>query len=104
MKNNIFQNFVDNLKSQEEEQDIVKALDSFIKYLGFDDFERTNIQNIGNVLTTEVLGFDDRRIFISVIYNKDCSITGRYLITDENVNILDTITFKLDNNEWSEVE
>lgn len=101
MKNNIYQSFIDNLKNAEE-QDIVKALDSFIKYLGFDDFERTDIQIIGNVLTTEVLGFDDRRIFISVIDNIDFSITGRYVITDENVNVFDTITFKLENDEWSE--
>ena len=100
MKNNIYQSFVDNLKY--EEQDIVKALDSLIKYLCFDDFEMTSIKNNGNVLTTEVLGFDDRRIFISVICNKDFSITGRYVITDNNVEVLDTITFKLDNNEWSE--
>ena len=102
MKNNIYQSFVDNLKT--EEQDIMKALDSFIKYLGFDDFERTDTQNIGYVLTTEVLGFDDRRIFISVIDNKDCSITGRYTITDKDVNVLDIITFKQDNDEWSEYE
>ena len=100
MKNNIYQSFVDNLKT--EEQDIMKALDSFIKYLGFDDFERTCTQNIGHVLTTEVLGFDDRRIFISVIDNKDCSITGRYVITDKDVNVLDIITFKQDNDEWNE--
>ena len=100
--NNIYQSFVDNLKT--EEQDIVKALDSFIKYLGFDDFERTDTQNIGHVLTTEVLGFDDRRIFISVIDNKDCSITGRYVITDKDVNVLDIITFNQDNDEWSEYE
>ena len=103
MKNNIYQSFVDNLKNEEEEkEDMIKALDSFIKYLGFDDFGMTNIQNIGHVLTTEVLGFNDRRIFISVICNKDCSITGRYVITDKNVDVLDIITFKLDNNEWSE--
>ena len=102
MKNNIYQSFVDNLKYKEEEQDIVKALDSFIKYLGFDDFERTDTQNISYVLTTEVLGFNDRRVFISVICNKDCSITGRYVITDKNVDVLDIITFKLDNNGWSE--
>ena len=94
---------MDNLKNAKE-QDMVKALDSFIKYLGFYDFERTNIQNIGNdVLTTEVLGFNDRRIFISVIENKDCSITGRYVITDINVDVLDTITFKIYNNKWVEV-
>ena len=102
MKNNIYQSFVDNLKS--EEQDMVKALDDFIKYLGFYDFERTDTQNIGDVLTTEVLGFDDRRIFISVIDNKDCSITGRYVITDKDVNVLDIITFNQDNDEWSEYE
>lgn len=66
MKNSIYQSFVDNLKN-EEEQDIVKALDSFVKYLGFDDFEMTDIQNIDFGLTTEVLGFDDRRVFVSVI-------------------------------------
>ena len=100
MKNNIYQSFVANLKI-EEEQDIMKALDSFIKYLGFDDFERTCTQNIGYALTTEVLGFDDRRIFITVFENKD-SITGRYVITDKDVNVLDVITFKQDNDEWSE--
>lgn len=102
MKNNIYQSFVDNLKT--EEQDIVKALDSFIKYLGFNDFERTSAQNIGHALTTEVLGFDDRCIFITVIENKDCSITGRYVISDKHVNVLDIITFKQYNDEWSEYE
>lgn len=102
MKNTIYQSFVDSLKYNEE-QDIVKALDSFIKYLGFDDFERTSTQNTGYALTTEVLGFDDRRvfIFITVIDNKD-SITGRYVITDKDDNVLDVITFKQDNDEWSE--
>ena len=102
MKNNIYQSFVDNLKT--EEQYNVKALDSFIKYLGFDDFERTDTQNIGYVLTTEVLGFDDRRIFLSVIGNKDYNVTGRYIITDKKYKALDVITFKLENTEWSEVE
>lgn len=102
MKNNIYQSFVDNLKT--EEQDIVKALDSFIKYLGFDDFKMSHTQNIGYTLTTEVLGFDDRRIFITVIENKDCSITGRYVITDKDFNVLDTVTFKQDNEEWSEID
>lgn len=103
MKNNIYQSFVDNLKYNEE-QDMVKALDSFIKYLGFDDFERTCTQNIGYALITEVLGFDDRRIFVSVICNNDYIITGRYIITDKNVNVLDAITFKQDNDEWSEID
>ena len=69
----------------------------------FDDFERTSTQNTGYALTTEVLGFDDRRvfIFITVIDNKD-SITGRYVITDKDDNVLDVITFKQDNDEWSE--
>lgn len=102
MKNNIFQNFVDNLISKEE-QDMIKVIDSFIKYLGFDDFEMTDIQNIGNVLTTEVLCFDDRRIFITVFENKD-NITGRYVITDKDVNVLDIITFKQDNDCWSEID
>ena len=103
MKNNIYQSFVDNLKNVEE-QDMVKALDSFIKYLGFDDFERTNILNNDNdVLTTEVLGFDDRRIFVSVFEEKDYSIKCRYIITDKDVYVLDVITFKIYNNKWVEV-
>lgn len=92
---------MDNLKNAEE-QDIVKAFDSFIKYLGFEDFEMQTFKLGNDVLTTEVLGFNDRRIFISVIENKYCSITGRYVITDKNVNVLDTITFKQNNDEWSE--
>lgn len=103
MKNTIYQSFVDNLKYNEE-QDIVKAFDSFIKYLGFDDFERTCTKNIRYALITEVLGFDDRRIFVSVIQNKDFSITGRYIITDKNIEVLDAITFKQDNDEWSEID
>lgn len=102
MKNNIYQSFIDNLKT--EEQDMVKALDSLIKYLGFNDFKRTSTQNIEHTLTTEVLDFDDRCIFITVIENKDCSITGRYVITDKDYNVLDIITFKQDNDEWSEYE
>lgn len=102
MKNNIYQSFVDNLKHNEE-QDIVKAFDSFIKYLGFDDFKMSSTQNIGYALTTEVLGFDDRRIFITVTENKD-SITGRYVITDKDFNVLDTVIFKQDNEEWSEID
>ena len=102
MKNNIYKSFVDNLKT--EEQDTIKALDSFIKYLGFEDFSKSAFSYISELLSTEVLGFDDRRIFISVIDNKDCSITGRYVITDKDVNVLDIITFKQDNGEWSEYE
>lgn len=86
-----------------EDKGMVKALSDLIKYLGFDDFEKSSVLSSSNLLSTEVLGFDDRRIFISVIDNKD-NITGRYVITDENVEVLDTITFKLENNEWSEVE
>ena len=102
MKNNIYQSFVDNLKT--EEQDMIKALDSFIKYLGFEDFSKSAFSYVGELLSTEVLGFDERRIFLSVIGNKDCSVTGRYIITDKKYKALDVITFKLENNEWSEVE
>ena len=102
MKNNIYQSFVDNLKT--EEQDMVKVLDSFIKYLGFDDFPKSAFSYISELLSTEVLGFDDRRIFLSVIGNKDYSVTGRYVITDKKSKVLDIITFKLENNEWSVVE
>ena len=102
MKNNIYQSFVDNLKT--EEQDMIKVLDSFIKYLGFDDFSKSAFSYVCELLSTEVLGFDERRIFLSVIGNKDCSVTGRYVITDKKGKMLDVITFKLENNEWSEVE
>lgn len=87
-----------------EDQDMVKALSDLIKYLGFDDFSKSPVLSSSNLLSTEVLGFDDRRVFISVICNKDCSITGRYVITDKNVDVLDIITFKQDNNEWSEID
>ena len=103
MKNNIYQSFVDNLKI--EEQDMLKVMGSFVKYLGFEDFEISEflIGPNGDLLTTEVLGFDDRRIFITVFENKD-SITGRYVITDKNADVLDVITFKQDNDKWSEID
>ena len=87
-----------------EDQDALKALDSFIKYLGFDDFKKSNVLSISNLFSTEVLGFDDRRIFVSVFEEKDHSIKGRYIITDKKGLILDYIIFKKDNNEWVEVE
>ena len=87
--------------SQEEEQDIVKALDSFIKYLGFDDFEKSDVSIGGDFLSTEVYGIDDRRVFVSVTENINY-ITGKYIITNKNADILDIITFKKENNEWIE--
>lgn len=87
-----------------EDQDMIKALSDLIRYLGFDDFEKSTVLSSSNLLSTEVLGFDDRRIFVSVFEEKDYSIKGRYIITDKKGHILDYIIFKKDNNKWVEVE
>ena len=101
--NNIYQSFIDNLNNCEE-QDNVKALSDFIKYLGFEDFEKAIISNDENILSVEVLGIDDRRMFIDV-FEYDCSVIGKWFITDSEMNILDDVSFKRDeNNKWVEVE
>ena len=93
----IWQSFVGTLDIQED--NMAKALASLIKFLGFDDFEKSGVSYKGTILSTEVFVTDDRRIFVSVIDDT----TGRYTITDSKVNILDIITFKKENNEWIEL-
>ena len=104
MKNNVYKRFLDNLKNGEGEEDIVKALYSFIKYLGFEDFERSDIAYLYKTLSTEVYGFDDRRVFISVFYEKNGVVKCRYVITDNKCNALDNVVFTRDKttNEWTE--
>lgn len=45
-------------------------LNNFIKYLGFEDFEKSDIAWFYETLSIEVYGFDDRRVFISGFYEK----------------------------------
>ena len=45
-------------------------LNNFIKYLGFEDFEKSDTTYFFENLATEVYGFDDRRVFISAFYEK----------------------------------
>ena len=85
-----------------EEQDMVKALDSLIMFLGFKDFEKSDTSIWSDFLITEVYGFNDRRIFVSVIDNFDGNITGKCTIENKNGDTLDVIVFKLENNEWIE--
>lgn len=84
-----------------EDQDMVKALASIIKFLGFEDFEKSDVSKGSDFLSTEVYGIDDRRVFVSVIDNINY-ITGKYIITNKNADILDIITFKRNGNDWIE--
>lgn len=81
-------------------------LNNFIKYLGFDDFEKSDIAYFFETLATEVYGFDDRRVFISAFYEKNSVVKCRYMITDNKCNTLDNVVFIRDKttNEWTEVE
>ena len=95
----IWQSFVGTLDIQEDNMAI--ALASLIKFLGFEDFEKSDVSIGGDYLSTEVYSIDDRRVFVSVIENINY-ITGKYIITDKNNDILDIITFKRNGNEWIE--
>ena len=81
-------------------------LNNFIKYLGFEDFEKSDIAYYYKTLSTEVYGFDDRRVFILVFYEKNSVVKCRYVITDNKCNTLDNVVFIRDKttNEWTEVE
>ena len=81
-------------------------LNNFIKYLGFDDFEKSDIAYFYKTLSTEVYGFDDRRVFISAFYEKNSVVKCKYMITDNKCNTLDNVVFIRDKttNEWTEVE
>ena len=81
-------------------------LNNFIKYLGFEDFEKSDIAYFYKTLSTEVYGFDDRRVFIAVFYEKNSVVKCRYVITDNKCNTLDNVVFIRDKttNEWTEVE
>lgn len=94
----IWESFVGTLDIQED--NMARALASFIKFLGFEDFEKSDVVNGGDFLTTEVYGVDDRRIFITVNDNN----IGKYVITDNKCNVLDCISFKRENSYWVEVE
>ena len=101
MKNeNIWKGFMDSLT----EDFLSKQLDDFIKYLGFDDFEKSDTTNFSETLTLEVYGFDDRRIFISSFYETNNTVKCRYVITDNKCMLFDNIVFKKDGNKWVEVE
>lgn len=81
-------------------------LNNFIKYLGFEDFEKSEIAYFYETLSTEVYGFDDRRVFISAFYEKNSVVKCKYMITDNKCNVLDNVVFIRDKttNEWTEVE
>lgn len=103
MKNeNVWKSFMDSLT----EEYLSIELNNFIKYLGFEDFEKSDITGFSETLATEVYGFDDRRVFISVYYEKNSVVKYRYVITDNKCNTLDNVVFIRDKttNEWTEVE
>ena len=103
MKNeNVWKSFMDSLT----EEYLSIELNNFIKYLGFEDFEKSDIAYFYKTLSTEVYGFDDRRVFISVFYEKNSVVKCRYVITDNKSNTLDNVVFIRDKttNEWTEVE
>ena len=103
MKNeNLLKSFMDSLT----EKYLSIELNNFIKYLGFEDFEKSDITGFSETLSTEVYGFDDRRIFISAFYEANSIVKCRYMITDNKCNVLDNVVFRLDKttNEWTEVE
>lgn len=103
MKNeNVWKSFMDSLT----EEYLSIELNNFIKYLGFEDFEKSDIAYFYKTLSTEVYGFDDRRVFISVFYEKNSVVKCRYMITDNKCNTLDNAVFIRDKttNEWTEVE
>lgn len=81
-------------------------LNNFIKYLGFEDFEKSDITGFYETLSTEVYGFDDRRVFISVFYETNNVVKYRYIITDNKFKALDNVVFIRDKttNEFTEVE
>lgn len=81
-------------------------LNNFIKYLGFEDFEKSDIVYLYKTLSTEVYGFDDRCVFISAFYEKNNVVKCRYIITNNKCNVLDNVVFIRDKttNGWTEVE
>lgn len=90
-----------------QESSLMDALRNFIRFLGFEGF-RINGPSRGlgdklsdEILTAEVLGFNDRRIFLSVL-NGWSGLRGKYVITDKDCNILDVIMFKADCLDWIE--
>lgn len=103
MKNeSVWKSFMDSLT----EEYLSIELNNFIKYLGFEDFKKSDIAYFYKTLSTEVYGFDDRRVFISVFYEKNSVVKCKYMITDNKCNVLDNIVFIRDKttNEWTEVE
>lgn len=98
MKNNVFVDFMNSLT----EDYLNKEFEDFIKYLGFSKFERSETSASYEIITAEVYGFDDRRVFISVFKEMNSIVKGRYVITDENCLTLDNIVFKRFNNKWVE--
>src|SRR5574344_799565 len=103
MKNeNVWKCFMDSLT----EEYLSIELNNFIKYLGFEDFEKSDIAYFYETLSTEVYGFDDRRVFISVFYEKNNVVKCKYMITDSKCNVLDNVVFIRDKttNEWTVVE
>lgn len=101
---NSLYNFINSIQ---EKYMLLHALTNFIKYLGFETFKTTGpTKGLGSnpsdeILTTEVYGFDDRRIFLSVL-NESGTLRGKYVITDKNRTVLDIITFKADGFDWIE--
>lgn len=104
MKNeNVWKSFMDSLT----EEYLSIELNNFIKYLGFEDFEKSDTTYFFENLATEVYGFDDRRVFISAFYEKNSVVIKcRYVITDNKCNTLDNVVFIRDKttNEFTEVE
>ena len=103
MKNeSVWKSFMDSLT----EECLSIELNNFIKYLGFEDFEKSDIAYFYKTLSIEVYGFDDRRVFISGFYEKNNGVKCKYMITDNKCNVLDNVVFTRDKttNEWTEVE
>lgn len=95
---NLWYNFINSFQT---EASLKLALINFTKYLGFEGFQMSNPLATPDEAITEVRGFDDRRIFLSV-HNENDTLRGKYVITDKNNKTLDIITFKADGFDWIE--
>lgn len=95
-----FMNFINSVKANEL---LKTALNNFMKYLGFEGFQ-TSEASIGlGIMSIEVYGFDDRKVFLSVFNEKEI-LKGRYIICDNSCVTLDSVTFKCDGFDWTEEE
>lgn len=91
---NIFTNIIFTVKR-------CSALKSFIKYLGYESFQKSKPYTRRGTISVEVCASNDKKIFIYV-FNDKGTLRGQKVVSNNDYEELSITTFKRNGFKWFE--